>query len=489
MGVWRCVSKSVEIAGMDDIAQTSLRKLLSQIGLADSDAGGTISIHGEEPVVPSRHRLGTASAVALAAQGTAIAAIWRQRSGRGQTVDVDLCQAAMPGLCTSEHLSQSGHPLYGGRDPAMVANFFAAKDGRRLYILRAPAYVPHMLRLLEFLGCANTTEAIAAVVARWRSDELEEALAERKIIGTIARTREEWLAHPQGQWLAARPPVEIEKIGDSPPEPFAPAARPLSGIRVLDMAHVLAGPVTSRVLAEQGADVLHVSAPHQPDQFTYVLDTGIGKRRAFVDLDRGEAAQIQTLAADADIFVHSWRPGSLERHGLSVAELARRRPGLIYVTVSCYGYGGPWAARGGYEPIGQTASGLAIAEGSPERPILAPTFTLNDYVTAYLAAAGTLGALLRRAREGGSYHVKASLTRTSMWVQELGRLPQELWPDRSRGQPPLPSPRPSDMMHTASVFGEIGHPSPITRFSETKAFWEKPPQPAGASRPEWLPRG
>jgi crotonobetainyl-CoA:carnitine CoA-transferase CaiB-like acyl-CoA transferase len=474
---------------MDDIAQTALRRLLSQIGLAETDAGGTISIQGEEPVVPSRHRLGTASAVALAAQGAAVAAIWRQRSGRGQTVEVDLRQAALPGLCTSDHLSQSGYPVDRGRNPAMAANFFATKDGRRLYILRAPVYVPHMLRLLDFLGCGNSTAAIAAVTARWRADELEEALAARKIIGTIARTREEWLAHPQGQWLAARPPVEIEKIGDGPPEPFAPAARPLSGIRVLDMAHVLAGPVTSRVLAEQGADVLHVSAPHQLDQFVHVLDTGMGKRRAFVDLDRGGTAQIQTLTGDADIFVHSWRPGSLERHGLAAADMARRRPGLIYVTVSCYGYGGPWASRGGYEPIGQTASGLAIDEGSPNEPLLAPTFTLNDYATAYLAAAGTLGALIRRAREGGSYHVKASLTRTSMWVQELGRLPEALWPDRSRGRPQLPAPRPSDMMRTTSVFGEIEHPSPITRFSETKAYWERPPQPLGASRPEWLPRG
>jgi crotonobetainyl-CoA:carnitine CoA-transferase CaiB-like acyl-CoA transferase len=438
---------------MDDVAKNSLQKLLSQIGLAETDAGGPVSIKGQEPVVPSRHRLATASAVALAAQGTAIAAIWRQRSGRGQTVDVDLFQAAMPGLCTADHQSQSGHPVDRGRLPATAANFFATKDGRRLYILRAPAYVPHMLRLLEFLGCPNVTEAIAAVTARWHSHELEEALAERKIIGTIARTREEWLSHPQGQWLAARPPVEIEKIGDSAPEPFSPAARPLSGIRVLDMAHVLAGPVTSRVLAEQGADVLHVSAPHQPDSFVHLLDTGIGKRRAFVDLDRGGAAEVQKLAAEADIFVHSWRPGSLERHGLSAAELARARPGLIYVTVSCYGYGGPWAQRGGYEPIGQTASGLAIDEGSAEEPILAPTFTLNDYATAYLAAAGTLGALIRRAREGGSYLVRASLTRTSMWVQELGRLPPSLWPDRSRGRPALPAPRAANMMRTMSVFG------------------------------------
>jgi hypothetical protein len=73
-------------------------------------------------------------------------------------------------------------------------------------------------------------------------------------------------------------------------------------------------------------------------------------------------------------------------------------------------------------------------------------------------------------------------------VQELGRVPPSLWPDRSRGRPPLPAPRAADMMRTMSVFGEIEHPAPITRYSETKAHWERPPQPPGASPPVWLPR-
>jgi hypothetical protein len=68
--------------------------------------------------------------------------------------------------------------------------------------------------------------AMAAAIARWGAEELENALAERKLIGVVARPREEWLAHPQGRWLAARPVVEIEKIADGPPEPFLPGARP-----------------------------------------------------------------------------------------------------------------------------------------------------------------------------------------------------------------------------------------------------------------------
>jgi crotonobetainyl-CoA:carnitine CoA-transferase CaiB-like acyl-CoA transferase len=138
--------------------------------------------------------------------------------------------------------------------------------------------------------------------------------------------------------------------------------------------------------------------------------------------------------------------------------------------------------------VGQTVCGLAMDEGSAEQPLMAPTFTLNDYLAAYLAAAGALGALLRRAREGGSYHVQVSLTRCSMWVQELGRLPMEQWPDRSNGEPPVPAPQASELMTTDSVFGPIRHAAPITRYSETKAFWELPPAPPGSSRPKWLVR-
>src|SRR5690606_6669375 len=131
----------------------------------------------------------------------------------------------------------------------------------------------------------------------------------------------------------------------------------------------------------------------------------------------------------ADVFLQSWRPGALDRRGFSREELLQLKADLIYVSLSCYGSSGPWATRGGYEPMGQTVSGLAIGEGSADQPKLACTFTLNDYLTAYLAAAGVVGALVNRQREGGAYHVDVSLTRTSMWVQELGMLPGEQWPD------------------------------------------------------------
>src|SRR6185312_12762694 len=128
--------------------------------------------------------------------------------------------------------------------------------------------------------------------------------AERQLVGAIARTREEWLQTPQGQLLAAVPPVIVDKLAAGEPRPFGPAARPLAGIRVLDMGHVLAGPVAARVLAEQGAEVLHVSAPLNPDDFRVVLDTGFGKRNAFIDLKRpADLERVKALLSRADVFV------------------------------------------------------------------------------------------------------------------------------------------------------------------------------------------
>lgn len=472
---------------MSVAAHTALDGLLVDLGLDRSDNGGAIHFVGDDPIVASRHRPAAASAAALAAQAVGVAALWRLRGGKGQDITVDMHRAAVPGLRTSSLFWQSGHRLEYGRSPKEAPNFFLTRDGRRIFVLRTSAYPANLLGLLDLLGCRNDTESLAAAIAAWDSTELEEKLAEHKLVGAVARTKEEWLATSQGRWLADQPPVLVEKIGECAPEAPGQGDRPLSGVRVLDLAHVLAGPVCARVLAEQGADVLHGSAPLRPDDFRVVMDTSHGKRSAFVDLDRlGEADRVRRLLAEGDVFVQSFRPGSLEKRKLGPRDLAALRPGIVYVSVSAYGNGGPWRARGGFDPVGQTVSGLAIAEGSPEAPVLAATFTLNDYLAAYLAAAGATAALVRRAREGGSYHVQVSLTRCSMWLQELGRLPSEQWPDLAAGAPLIPEPRDADFMATSTVFGDLVHAKPVVEFSETKARWRCGPSPPGSSPLEWL---
>lgn len=467
--------------------EDALGNLLDRLGLQEATGADHVEFTGADPVVPSRYRTGMAAAVALAANAVGIAEIWRMRGGRKQSIGIDLRQAAVPGLRTVSYLRRGNHSLQLVRPASENKVFFETMDGRQMYLLRHAFYHEHFSRLLAFLECSPATEAIEKAVRRWNADDLEDALAQAKAIGAIARTREEWLASPQGQYLADRVPVEIEKIADGPAMPFGDGQRPLSGLRVVDMGHVLAGPVVSRQLAEQGAEVVHVSAPHQPDPMHIVVDTGFGKRSAFVNLDNsGEIERFYELIAGADVFAHSWRPGSLDARGLSPQALARLKPGIIYVSVSCYGYEGPWSSRAGYDPLGQVVSGLAIGEGSTDKPLLASTFTLNDYLAGYLGAAGVTSALIRRAREGGSYHVKVSLTSCSMWLQDLGRLPSEQWPDGSAGIRTLPQPAATELTVSQTVFGAIKHALPIVRYSETPASWDVPPEPAGTSPLAWI---
>jgi crotonobetainyl-CoA:carnitine CoA-transferase CaiB-like acyl-CoA transferase len=467
---------------MRNIADETCHRLLSQMGVLPEEIAGNITIVGADPVVVSPHHLGAAAAAALAAQGAAIAAIWRMRSGRGQDVSVDLRRAVVPGLRTVFHVSQGGKRLRS-RDAYGGTHFFRTRDNRMIYLLRASIYMKMLVGLLDLLKCGSDDASVAKAVAQWHSAELEDAIAEHRLVGVVARRRDEWLDHAQGQWLAARPAIAIEKIGESPLETFGPAARPLSGVRVLDVTHVLAGPAAARVLAEQGADVLHIASQRHPDTADKMIDTGFGKRSAYLDLDvEADRAALADLVRGCDVFVQSWRQGVLAKRGFGPRDLAKLRAGIVTVSVSAYGGGGPWAARGGYDPVGQVTSGLAVQEGSFEAPALAPTGTLNDYITAYLAAAGALGALIRRAREGGSYAIDVSLTRASMFVLDLGLLDAK--PKEVFGLEPLSS----DLRTVKTALGEVTYPAPITDYSETKAYWERPCGYVGADKPVWLPR-
>ena len=457
-------------------------RLLETLGLSGA-AMPAVRIEGTDFAATGPHRLATASAVALGTVGAAIAQVWRARTGRDQVVRVEAGRALQALRCFL-YVTQNGYPL-GIPIHAPLASFNRTRDGRHIYIAGLHA-LPHFLDgALDLLQCANTEASVAAALNRWDGFALEEALAARRIPSGVVRSEAEWRAHPQGQWLAGRPVVEIEKIGESPAEPLGAAERPLSGIRVLDMTHVICGPMLSRTLAEQGADVLHVGSPGERDAEPIVIDTGWGKRSAYADLDReGDPERLRELLRGADFFVQSWRPGALDRHGLAPAQAAAIRPGLIYVSVSCYGYGGPWGSRGGYDPTAQAVTGIALEESFGGRPRQARTLTINDYLAAYLGAAGALAALLKRAREGGSYHVKVALCGSSMWLQQFGRIEGSAqYAGRAWEEPVVP-----EFVSAQSAYGVIRSLRPPIEYSETPARWERAPEPPGASPLAWLPR-
>ena len=179
--------------------------------------------------------------------------------------------------------------------------------------------------------------------------------------------------------------------------------------------------------------------------------------------------------------VNNHRGGALERRGLDPHQLAERYPGLVYVSVTCYGSRGPWAERGGFDMNGSAASGLMAAEGTEAEPRLPVTGLINDYITGYLGAAGASAALVKRATEGGSWHVTVNLTRSAMWCGSLGLVNPALagCDEEHSLREPVPYDAPSPL-------GDVHMLAPPVRFSATAPSWPTPVLvPRGSSRAEW----
>jgi crotonobetainyl-CoA:carnitine CoA-transferase CaiB-like acyl-CoA transferase len=452
-----------------------LSDLLASLGL-DEPPAGEVSISGRDPIWGAKYPVGEAAAVVLAAIGVAVNDLWEQRTGRRQRVHVDVRRAAA---------SLRGHAfqLLDGEEtprpefPELVySDRFRCRDGRWIQLHGG---FPHLGQgTSKVIGSEHTVASIAAAVARWNSQPLEDALAEAGMCGVICRSGDEWRATEQGRALLPLPPVEIVRIGESEPKPLPAGNRPLAGLKVLDLTRVLAGPVSGRTLAEHGAGVLHIASPKLPSVPPYVLATNPGKLSAYLDLDTpDDADQLLSLVADADLFVQGYRAGALERRGFGVEELARRQAGLIYVSVNCYGPVGPWRERPGWEQLGQSATGLAMGQGTPDRPDLMPAQAC-DYTTGYFTALGALIALGRRAREGGSYHVRASLCQTGMWLERLGQ--------RCDTSKAVGLGDPSDLyVHYDTTVGRLSQFGPALELSETPPHWARPAVPLGTHPASW----
>jgi hypothetical protein len=325
-------------------------------------------------------------------------------------------------------------------------------------------------------------------VATWNAADLEEAIIAAKGAGGMARTQAEWARHPQGAAVAALPLMEIMRIGDSAPEPLPTGDRPLSGIRVLDLTRVLAGPTCARTLAEHGADVMKITGAHLPSLGYQELDTGHGKLSAELDLRApGDLDILRGLVRKADVFSQGYRPGTLANRGLSPEELAAIRPGLVYVSLSAFGHAGPWASRRGFDTVVQTVSGITIrqAECFPEDspgPQFYPVSAI-DYCTGYLMAFGAMVALARRTQEGGSWLVRISLAQVGKWIVDLGEVPAATLKGVPAEFTASELERWSTVSETPS--GRLRHLKPAVQLSETPPYWARPSVPLGYHRPVW----
>ena len=460
-------------------ARAALEALWRVAG-GDDGALARAALTGADPLLPTDFKIGTAASAVIAATALAASEVGRLRGGGAPSVSVDT-RAAVAAFKSERLLLVNGAPPADPRGE--IFGFHRAGDGR--FIQLHGALPHHRDGIMDVLQCEDRREAAAAAVAKWRAQELEDALNARLLPAGMVRTRDEWHAHPHGRVIASLPVLEIVKIADAPPRPLpalAADALPLAGLRVLDLTRVIAGPVNGRTLAAYGADVLHVSSRHLPNMDRLVMDTGLGKLATALDLRTApDAAALKALVRDCDVFSQGYRPDTLARLGFAPEDLAALRPGLVYVSLCAYGHTGPWRARRGFETLIQSVSGMAHEQGfggGLEKPQHLPAQVV-DHATGYLGAFGALIALARRAREGGSWLVRVSLAQTGRWVDALGRVDGRRTPD-------LGAEDVQDLMADMETpFGRLRYVTPAARFSTTPARWARPAVPLGTHAPAW----
>lgn len=391
---------------------STIGRMLDEILPGGRAAEVTVTGDGSLPSVFAVTELATAS---VAAAGVAVSELLAQGGGTAQPVTVDQRLASMWFASSLRPEGWEPPPPWDA-----VAGDYRAADGWIRLHTNAPA---HREAALSVLGVPADRERVAAAVAGWLADELETAVVAAGGCAATMHTLDEWDAGEQGRSIAAEPLIAWADTGTSPSGSWIPdSARPLAGVRVLDLTRVLAGPVATRFLAQLGADVLRIDPPWW-DEPGIVPDVMLGKRTARLDLRESEhRARFLDLLTEADVLVHGYRPGALDSVGLDEAVRRDAAPGLIEVSLDAYGWMGPWAGRRGFDSLVQMSTGIAEAGMrmlGRDKPTPLPVQAL-DHATGYLMAHAAIRALAERLRTGRSSSAALSLARTARLLTDNG---------------------------------------------------------------------
>ena len=416
--------------------------------------------------LPSAFAVTDLACASVATAGQAVSELLQQHTGRLPHLEVDRRLASFWFATSIRPLGWSVPPMW---DP--VAGDYATQDGW----IRLHTNAPHHRAAAEtVLGAVDNRAAMASNVARWAKSDLEQAVVDAGGCAAEMRTWAQWQAHAQGQAVNAEPLVHFENNGHSPEKPWqGSVARPLAGIKVLDLTRVLAGPVASRFLAGLGADVLRIDPPtwNEPG---VIPEVTLGKRCARLDLhDPVDRAIFEHLLKDTDILLHGYRADALERLGYGIAERQRLAPGLVDVCLNAYGWSGPWRNRRGFDSLVQMSSGIAEAGmhcKRADKPTPLPLQAL-DHATGYLMAASAI----RLLGTGGS--ARLSLARTAKLLIEAGAgTDAPLRAEDENDQGILVEQTPWGPAHRLQV------PLKITG---TPVQWELPASELGSHRAQW----
>jgi len=468
-----------------------VNQVLAYVGMSAADSGGQLTFYGQDPIIPSRIRFATMAGIGLAAKTIAAAAVWRDRTGEGQDIHVDVRKAFRRFGGFFEGIWET----VNGRSPAMGSFennpffkfplFRETRDGRHVVTLNF--YPKVYQRALKFFRCDGSVESLENSILQWSADELEIAAAEEGLVLAKVRSFEELREELQYKEVLSRMPlISVEKIGESEPIPFKPGAKlPLDGIRALGMGHVIAGAAIGRDLAFYGADVLNTWRPDDTEVEAFYWDVQVGMRSTILDHSKDDRAKFDALLKDADIFFANKRPGYLKSYGLDAEELCAKKPGLIHATVVLHGEKGPWSNRPGFDEIGATVSGLFALEGSLSSPKQPPIVPICDNVVGWLGTVGVLAALRRRAVEGGSYKVVVSLTRTVLWQLSLGIF-DRAYAHATAGSSEAHTNVAPDVFTAETPLGTYQGLDEQVYLSKSPGSYRTVLVPRGSNKPEWL---
>ncbi|MEU3986457.1 CoA transferase [Streptomyces sp. NPDC026672] len=409
----------------------------------------------------------------------AAAELGARRAGLAEVPEVRIDDGAVATSYRSER-----QLLVDGRAPvsfAPLSRFWRTADG---WVRTHANYPHHRARLLDALGLPEgaSVDDTAALLAGRTALEVEDTVYAAGGLAFAVRSPGQWAAHPQAAALEERPLVERGRLDTARARALAPLdgtpLLPAAGLRVLDLTRVIAGPVATRLLALLGADVLRLDPPRLPELPDQHIDTGFGKRSAALDLTRAaDARTFEELLSAADVVVTGYRPGALDRFGLSPRALAERRPGLVVAQVSAWGAYGPWRERRGFDSLVQAATGIAVLEGTAGEPGALPAQAL-DHGTGHLLAAAVLRALTERSYDGEGRHVRLALARTALWLTDGVRRGPE-------GDAPYEGPGPW-LAERDGASGRLRYALPAVCFAGGPADWARPPVPWGTDAPEWV---
>lgn len=263
--------------------------------------------------------------------------------------------------------------------------------------------------------------------------------------------------------------------------------KPLAGVRVVEAAQMVAGPLAGMMLAEQGAEVIKVELPDGVgDRFRVFGSRRNGMSAAFHAVNRGKESVVidsksesgreamLRLCASADVFLQNFRPGAADRLGLSEAALREANPEIVYVSVSGFGASGPRAEEKVYDYVVQAMTGMAALQADDDGTPQLIRHVVVDKLTAMTAAQAVTAALFHRERGGGGQRVDVTMLDAALWF---------FWPDGMMDRSLL-----GDGVLDAPNFGKIaailptsdGHVSLVTVGGRTWAAL------CAAFRPEWL---